>query len=183
MLFRSKGTFREDLYYRLNVLPIVVPTLRERREDIPQLAQHFLRLHAEEQGIKPKELTKQALEALQEHDWPGNIRELENVIERALILTTASTSTLRIAPLESPGSSLSLSHSQSMDGSHIDEVLRQHIVSVLQACRWQIKGPDAAAERLGMKPSTLRFRMKKLGIIRTSSLTTPKSTKPDGPAR
>ena len=82
----TNGNFREDLYYRLNVLPIVVPTLRERREDIPQLARHFLRLHAEEQGIKPKELNHQALDTLQQHDWPGNIRELRNLVERLLIM-------------------------------------------------------------------------------------------------
>ncbi len=82
----GKGTFREDLYYRLNVLPIVVPTLRERRDDIPELAQHFLRLHSEEQGMKPKEFNPQGMEALQRHDWPGNIRELRNLIERLLIM-------------------------------------------------------------------------------------------------
>ncbi|WP_342348144.1 sigma-54 dependent transcriptional regulator [uncultured Nitrospira sp.] len=82
----GKGTFREDLYYRLNVLPIVVPTLRERRDDIPELAQHFLRLHSEEQGMKPKEFSPQGMEALQRHDWPGNIRELRNLIERLLIM-------------------------------------------------------------------------------------------------
>ena len=82
----EKGTFREDLYYRLNVLPIMVPTLRERRNDIPELAQHFLRLHAEEQGLKFKELTKEAIEMLRQHDWPGNIRELRNLIERLLIM-------------------------------------------------------------------------------------------------
>lgn len=82
----GKGTFREDLYYRLNVLPIVVPTLKERRDDIPELAQHFLRLHSEEQGMKPKEFSPQGMEALQRHDWPGNIRELRNLIERLLIM-------------------------------------------------------------------------------------------------
>ncbi len=81
-----KGSFREDLYYRLNVLPIVIPTLKERREDIPELAQHFLKMHSEEQGIKPKEFSAQGLEALQRHDWPGNIRELRNLIERLLIM-------------------------------------------------------------------------------------------------
>jgi len=82
----EKGLFREDLYYRLNVLPIMVPTLRERRDDIPELAQHFLKLHAEEQGLKFKELTKEAMEMLRQHDWPGNIRELRNLIERLLIM-------------------------------------------------------------------------------------------------
>ncbi len=82
----GKGNFREDLYYRLNVLPIVVPTLKERRDDIPELAQHFLKMHSEEQGMKPKEFSAQGLEALQRHDWPGNIRELRNLIERLLIM-------------------------------------------------------------------------------------------------
>ena len=82
----GKGNFREDLYYRLNVLPIMVPTLKERRDDIPELAQHFLKMHSEEQGMKPKEFTAQGLEALQRHDWPGNIRELRNLIERLLIM-------------------------------------------------------------------------------------------------
>jgi two-component system nitrogen regulation response regulator NtrX len=82
----GKGNFREDLYYRLNVLPIVVPTLKERREDIPELAQHFLKMHSEEQGMKPKSFNAQGLEALQKHDWPGNIRELRNLIERLLIM-------------------------------------------------------------------------------------------------
>ena len=82
----GKGNFREDLYYRLNVLPIVVPTLKERREDIPELAQHFLKMHSEEQGMKPKTFNAQGLDALQKHDWPGNIRELRNLIERLLIM-------------------------------------------------------------------------------------------------
>ena len=86
----EKGNFREDLYYRLNVLPIVVPTLRQRREDVPLLAQHFLKLHAEEQGMKIKELTKEAIEMLRQHDWPGNIRELRNLIERLLIMVPRS---------------------------------------------------------------------------------------------
>ena len=86
----GKGTFREDLYYRLNVLPIEVPTLKERRHDIPELAQHFLKMHSEEQGMKPKEFNAQGLEALQRHDWPGNIRELRNLIERLLIMVPKS---------------------------------------------------------------------------------------------
>ena len=81
-----KNNFREDLYYRLNVLPIVVPPLKERREDVPELAQHFLKMHSEEQGMKPKEFSAQGLEALRRHDWPGNIRELRNLIERLLIM-------------------------------------------------------------------------------------------------
>ena len=81
-----KGSFREDLYYRLNVLPILVPTLKERRDDVPELAQHFLKMHSEEQGMKPKQFSPQGLEALQRHDWPGNIRELRNLIERLLIM-------------------------------------------------------------------------------------------------
>ncbi|MDR4495338.1 MAG: sigma-54-dependent transcriptional regulator [Nitrospirales bacterium] len=86
----EKGNFREDLYYRLNVLPIAVPTLKERRDDIPQLAQHFLKAHSEEQGMKAKSLSRSALDILQRHDWPGNIRELRNLMERLLIMVPNS---------------------------------------------------------------------------------------------
>ncbi|UCE64461.1 MAG: sigma-54-dependent Fis family transcriptional regulator, partial [Nitrospirota bacterium] len=112
----AKGTFREDLYYRLNVLPIVVPTLRERRDDIPILAQHFLRLHAEEQGIKPKELTKPAMECLQQHDWPGNIRELRNLVERLLIMV--STTVIDRPDVETflQGRSVSAHHPHAVEG-------------------------------------------------------------------
>ncbi len=82
----SKGHFREDLYYRLNVLPIEVPPLKEHRDDIPELAQHFLTMHSEEQGMKPKEFNAHGLKALQSHDWPGNIRKFRNLIERLLIM-------------------------------------------------------------------------------------------------
>jgi len=82
----EKGVFREDLYYRLNVVPIVVPPLRERREDIPLLIRHFMKLHAEEQGLKVKEVTPEAMNVFQQYEWPGNIRELRNLIERLMIM-------------------------------------------------------------------------------------------------
>jgi two-component system nitrogen regulation response regulator NtrX len=82
----EKGTFREDLYYRLNVVPIVVPPLRERREDVPLLIRHFMKLHAEEQGLRMKEITPEAMNVFQQYEWPGNIRELRNLIERLMIM-------------------------------------------------------------------------------------------------
>jgi len=82
----EKGTFREDLYYRLNVVPIVVPPLRERKEDVPLLIRHFMKLHAEEQGLRTKEITPEAMQVFQQYEWPGNIRELRNLIERLMIM-------------------------------------------------------------------------------------------------
>jgi two-component system, NtrC family, nitrogen regulation response regulator NtrX len=105
----EKGTFREDLYYRLNVVPIVVPPLRERREDIPLLIRHFMKVHAEEQGLRIKEVTPEAMNIFQQYEWPGNIRELRNLIERLMIMvpgnvidTGQATTSLQVKP---PGAS------------------------------------------------------------------------------
>lgn len=174
----QQGSFRADLYYRLAVFPIHLPPLRDRPADILPLAWHFIRQKQAAFQRQIDRIDRESERRLLHYAWPGNIRELENVIERALILTT--TSTLQIAPLEPTESRLSSNPLESIEGSHLDDVLRQHIVTVLNACHWQIKGRDAAAERLGMKPSTLRFRMKKLGIDRSSP--SARLTKPDGQA-
>ena len=101
----EKGAFREDLFYRLNVVPIVVPPLRERREDIPLLIRHFMKLHAEEQGLRIKEVTPEAMNVFQQYEWPGNIRELRNLIERLMIMvpgnvidTAQATTSLQVKP-------------------------------------------------------------------------------------
>ncbi len=176
------GQFRSDLYYRLAVFPIHLPPLRQRPTDILPLAWHFIQQKQTDLHRQIEQIELASQERLLRYPWPGNIRELENVIERALILTDDAT--LRVGPLDtiaivdatnSPRRSITL---------HVDELLRQHIISVLQACHWRIKGRNAAAERLGMHPSTLRFRMKKLGISRAPT-TPPNSTnQPDplGPA-
>jgi formate hydrogenlyase transcriptional activator len=155
----AEGEFRADLYYRLNVFPIRLPPLRERREDIPALVWSIIR---KRQRVLQRHITSvpnDVLEALQRYSWPGNIRELENVVERALIHTSGSTLTLLEGSLEAP-------EVQPEVGTTLMSVERAHIEEVLQDCRWRINGIGNAAERLGLHPNTLRFRMKKLGIVR-----------------
>jgi transcriptional regulator with GAF, ATPase, and Fis domain len=155
-------TFREDLYYRLSVFPVVLPPLRDRRQDIPALAEHFAgevaaRLRKQIAGI-----SEEAMRNLMEHDWPGNIRELQNVVERAVILTRGET--LEVPPLRR--ASLPSTPAPRDD---LDAVSKAHILGVLEATHWVVAGPNGAAARLGMKRSTLNFRMKKLGIQRERS--------------
>jgi transcriptional regulator with GAF, ATPase, and Fis domain len=157
----DEKAFRSDLYYRLAVFPIEVPPLRLRRDDIPLLVWHVI---AKRQGRLDKTVDavpKSVMDAFVEYDWPGNVRELENVIERAMILSPGSTLRLpeSLAMLSGGGS-------HETPSSNLLAVDRAHIISVLEDCGWKIKGNDNAAERLGLKPSTLRYRMKKLGIRR-----------------
>ncbi len=159
----AEGEFRADLYYRLNVFPIRLPPLRERREDIPALVWAIIR---KRQRVLQRHITAvpaDVLEALQRYSWPGNIRELENVVERALIHTAGSALTLLEGSLEAPDM-------QAEVGTTLMSVERAHIEEVLQDCRWRINGIGNAAERLGLHPNTLRFRMKKLGIVRREQL-------------
>jgi transcriptional regulator with GAF, ATPase, and Fis domain len=153
-------TFRQDLFYRLNVFPVVVPPLRDRRQDIPALAQHFAR----EVGIRLKKrivgLSEATLLNLTRYDWPGNVRELENVIERAVILSHAET--LEVPPLRN----VVRSDARRPEGDDLNSINKAHILGVLEATRWVVAGPHGAAARLGMKRSTLNYRMKKLGIQR-----------------
>jgi transcriptional regulator with GAF, ATPase, and Fis domain len=157
-----EGTFRPDLYFRLAVFPVEVCPLRARLEDIPLLVWHIISAKQTRLGKRIEEISQATMDRLIQYAWPGNIRELENVLERAIILSPAST--LMVEPLLDvvvPPTR----NSEANLGS-IDNVLRQHILNVLQECHWRIKGSGAAAERLGMNPSTLRYRMKKLGIER-----------------
>ena len=170
----AEGRFREDLYYRLNVFPIELPPLRERREDIPLLVWSMINRRQGELGRHIEEIPGRVMRALESYDWPGNVRELENVIERALILSRGAT--LRVedfargvtvprvsAPAPSPSPLRTL-----------DEVDREHVRLVLERCGWRVNGEGNAAEVLGLHPNTLRFRMKKLGIAR------PRLTAPAG---
>ncbi len=155
----AAGTFRSDLYYRLSVYPIQLPSLRERREDIPQLVWFFINRHQRELGRHITKVPPGVMGALQQHAWPGNVRELENVVERAMIASTGDT-----LQLDEP---LRFTHTGVMPASasdNLDAVQRMHIESVLQSCHWRINGAGNAAERLGIHPNTLRFRMKKLGV-------------------
>ena len=158
----QEGQFRPDLYFRLAVFPIEVPPLRTRREDIPDLVWHTISKKQAKLGKRIEQVSQTTMDRLAEYPWLGNIRELENVVERAMILSPGST--LIVEPLLQevvPGTSLP----DAKLGS-ADNVLRMHILGVLQECHWRIKGSGAAADRLGMNPSTLRYRMKKLGIER-----------------
>ncbi|MGZ8137067.1 MAG: sigma-54-dependent Fis family transcriptional regulator [Methylococcaceae bacterium] len=157
----AAGRFREDLFYRLNVFPIHLPPLRERREDLPQLVESFVQEFAETIGKHIDAIAKVSHKALLDYGWPGNIRELRNVIERAVIL--AQGPSLKI---ELPSASPASAPVNDPDLTLLAEVERNHITRVLKATGWRIRGAAGAAEILGLKPSTLESRMTKLGIRR-----------------
>lgn len=154
--------FRSDLYYRLNVFPICIPPLRERPEDIPLLVRHFVQEAARRMNKTIDAIPSATMEALSQYRWPGNIRELENVIERAVILSPSSV--LRV-PLGDLRSRISPGHGSGKPHT-IADVEREHIRAVLKETGWVLSGPRGAATRLGLNRSTLYFRMKKLGIVR-----------------
>ena len=156
----AQNQFRRDLYYRLNVFPIPVPSLRERRGDIPLLARHFVGIYAERMKKQIEEIPTEVMEALVDHSWPGNVRELQNFIERSVILTAGNT--LR-PPLEGMRQTAEI---ESPEPTTMEEVERHHIRKTLEHTRWVVAGAKGAAARLGIKRSTLYFRMKKLGIVR-----------------
>jgi transcriptional regulator with GAF, ATPase, and Fis domain len=166
------GHFRNDLFYRLNVFPVEVPPLRERREDVPLLAAHFLKMCAKKMNIQPPKLTKGNIERLQAYDWPGNVRELQNVIERAAIF--AQTGALRFDFLRLQGSksgrSVDLFPSTLrpdptiLTDSELKQRERESIIAALAQANGKISGPRGAAELLGMKPTTLASRIKALGL-------------------
>jgi transcriptional regulator with GAF, ATPase, and Fis domain len=157
----AAGNFREDLYYRLNVFPVTVPPLRERREDIPLLVWYFVAKCRGKLGKPIERIPERAMAMLMAYHWPGNIRELANVIERAIILSPGATLVVDEAMGSSELSDLSIPSTQ-----HLKEVERAHILAVLDACQGRIKGAGQAAERLGLHPSTLYSRLRKLGIER-----------------
>ncbi|MCD2452285.1 sigma 54-interacting transcriptional regulator [Methylicorpusculum oleiharenae] len=160
----AEGRFREDLYYRLNVFPIQVPPLRDRREDIPKLVESFIEEFARIMDKSIDSVDKTSLQMLCGYDWPGNIRELRNVIERAVIL--AKGPVLKIAlPVSTSASTMPANSHQ----DSLKEIERKHILHVLEACGWRVRGIGGAATTLGLKPSTLESRMSKLGIRRPSS--------------
>ncbi len=150
------GNFREDLYYRLNVFPISLPPLRERKEDIPLLVKQFAAKSSTKLGKKIDQIPEECMTLLMEYVWPGNIRELENIIERAMIITKDSK--LRIDE--------SLVAKERLPGNTLDEVQREHIQNALEKCNWIIEGKGGAAASLGIPSSTLRDRIQKLGLKR-----------------
>jgi len=154
--------FRSDLYYRLNVFPITIPPLRERPEDIPLLVRHFVQQAAEKMNKSIDRIPSEIVEALTEYPWPGNIRELENVIERAVILSPGAV--LRV-PIRDLRTRIAAGNNHDRTQT-LEEVERTHILTTLKETRWILSGPRGAATRLGLNRATLYFRMKKLGIVR-----------------
>jgi formate hydrogenlyase transcriptional activator len=162
----KQATFREDLYYRLKVFPIQVPALRERTEDIPRLAWHFTTLYAQRMNRRIDAIPPETMEALMRYRWPGNVRELQNFIERAVILSPQSI-------LRAPTSELEPLQTLKDTNAPINglaEVERDHILRALEASNWVIGGRSGAAARLGMKRTSLVYRMKKLHISRPAAV-------------
>jgi transcriptional regulator with GAF, ATPase, and Fis domain len=153
----ESGKFRKDLYYRLNVYPIHLPPLRERLEDIPTLVLAFVRQYGERMGRRIDHIPRPCMDELQRYAWPGNIRELRNVIERALI--ECSSRTLVVHPPEG-------TVDEASKNSDLHQTERNHILRILEQTGWRISGPGGSAEILGLKRTTLQSKMKKLGIER-----------------
>jgi formate hydrogenlyase transcriptional activator len=158
----KQATFREDLYYRLKVFPIQVPALRQRAEDIPILVRHFAELHARRMNKRIDEIPQAIMDALVRYPWPGNVRELQNFIERAVILSPYSTLRAPTSELDS----FSAGGESKVPMTCLEEVERDHIVRALEASNWVVGGPNGAARRLGMKRTSLVYRMQKLRIQR-----------------
>jgi transcriptional regulator with GAF, ATPase, and Fis domain len=154
------GEFRRDLYYRLNVFPILTPPLRDRKEDIPLLVKHFMNKYSGRIGKKVDKVSQRVIDILTQYQWPGNVRELENIIERAVII--------------SRGETLDLGDWMPVKGSLLEEAQpetleqfeRNYIIKVLDLAGWRVSGEKGAAKVLGLKPTTLEAKMKKLGIER-----------------
>ncbi len=160
----QQGKFRDDLFFRLNVFPIQVPPLRERRQDIMDLVSHFLRHFSRRMGKAVNEVDPATQKLLMDYPWPGNVRELENMIERGMIVTNGPTLELDPAWLKQPRIVDVLK-----DGSSLFEVERQAILQALERCRGKIYGPGGAAAVLGLKPTTLYGKMRKHQISKESA--------------
>jgi formate hydrogenlyase transcriptional activator len=156
----AKGRFRGDLFYRLNVFPVVLPPLRDRPDDIPRLARHFTQRFARRMGRRIESIPTATMEALTHYPWPGNVRELQNVIERAVILSPGKSLQVPFGDLQLPAQTSEPCES----AVTLTDAERAHILNALRETGWVVGGPKGAAARLGMKRSTLQWKMKRLGI-------------------
>jgi formate hydrogenlyase transcriptional activator len=157
----KRNEFRSDLYYRLNVFPVPLPPLRARRDDIPVLVEHFVEIYARRMGKEIDQISPETMSELTSYAWPGNIRELQNFIERSVILSSGNV-------LKAPFASLkAAATTEAQEAVTLEEAERDHIRKTLDQTRWVVSGPNGAAARLGIKRSTLYFRMQKLGISRS----------------
>jgi formate hydrogenlyase transcriptional activator len=159
----GKNQFRADLFYRLNVFPIQLPALRERREDIPLLVRHFVQQFARRMNRGIDTIPSETMSVLVSYHWPGNIRELQNLVERAVILSTGPVLKVPLKDLQSQPQSAASTNGKF---ETLEEVERRHILETLEATHWVVGGRNGAAERLGLKRSTLQVRMEKMGIRR-----------------
>ena len=174
----AAGRFRADLFYRLNVLPIRVPPLRERQTDISQLVMFFIQRHAKRIGRTVEGVSRDSMDRLTRYGWPGNVRELENVIERALVLSRGGVldvgrDLLPSLPAEAPSRPsqvvpMPLAEAVPAGTGTLEDIERAHIAATLEPTGWVVEGPRGAARLLDMHPNTLRSRMKKLGLQRTT---------------
>jgi formate hydrogenlyase transcriptional activator len=153
-----EGKFREDLFYRLNVFPITIPPLRERREDIPPLVWHFVNDLSQRMGRSIETIHGSTMDAFKSYYWPGNVRELRNIIERSLITSTNTVFRAELPPVETNGARANT--------QTFEEVERSHILHIMESVGWRVRGEGGAAQILGLKPTTLESRMQKLGIAR-----------------
>ena len=156
--------FREDLYFRLSVFPIRIPSLRDRAEDIPLLARHFVDLYAQRMGKRIETIPAETMESFGRYRWPGNIRELQNFIERSVILSTGMVLSAPLSELR--GRIEKVAEKAAIDT--LDEAERHHILRALDETKWVIGGSSGAASRLGLKRTTLLSKMERLGISRQS---------------
>jgi formate hydrogenlyase transcriptional activator len=163
----KRNEFRSDLYYRLNVFPIPLPPLRSRREDIPALVEHFVEIYAHRMDKQIEHIPPETMSALASYQWPGNIRELQNFIERSVILTSGS---ILCPPLAGLKSAVEV---ESLGAITLEDAEREHIRKTLEQTGWVVAGPNGAAARLGIKRSTLYFRMQRLGISRSNKYPLP----------
>ncbi len=166
----QNGNFRSDLYYRLNVFPITIPALRNRKEDLPMLVHYFIATESKKYSKSFTQVTHGGMQRLMEYEWPGNIRELKNVIERAAIVSEGSV--IKFDWWDTTP------ETNKTEDQRLERIERDHILAVMERCNWKINGENGAAETLAMNPNTLRSRMKRLGIVRptTSESRSPSST-------
>jgi transcriptional regulator with GAF, ATPase, and Fis domain len=172
----AEGRFREDLYYRLSVFPIEVPSLRERSDDVVQLASHFLERACKEFGHRPLTLSRQHAALLKRYAWPGNVRELKNVIERAVILSQGKALRLDLAMpdivdkgTDGPPADPPESDARVLTETQVRELEKSNLLKALRLTNWRVSGLNGAAHLLGIKPTTLTDRIKKYGIMRPRS--------------